>query len=62
MEIVLILTFIGCAFAGQKIGRGKGYKNMGSRLGLFFGPIGVAIIFYMPDKKTKDADLSPSDW
>jgi hypothetical protein len=52
--IVLIVT-LACAFAGQAIGKPKGYPGAGFTIGLLLGVLGVVIVALMPETEAAKA-------
>ena len=52
--IVLIIT-LACAFAGQAIGKPKGYPGAGFTIGLLLGVLGVVIVALMPETEAAKA-------
>jgi hypothetical protein len=51
---VLVVT-LGCAFAGQAIGKPKGYPGAGLAIGLLLGILGVVIVALMPETEAAKA-------
>jgi hypothetical protein len=54
MLIVLIVA-MACAFAGQAIGKPKGYPGAGFAIGLLLGILGVVIVALMPETEAARA-------
>ena len=52
--IVMAVTLV-CGFAGQAIGRPKGYPGAGFAIGLLLGVFGVVIVALMPETEAAKA-------
>ena len=54
MLFVVIIALV-CGFAGQAIGRPKGYPGAGLTIGLLLGVFGVVIVALMPETEAVKA-------
>ena len=53
--LIVIIVALACAFAGQAIGKPKGYPGAGFTIGLLLGIFGVVIVALMPDTEAAKA-------
>ncbi len=55
VALVALVVAVVCAFAGQAIGRPKGYPGVGFAIGLLLGVLGVVIVALMPETEAVKA-------
>jgi hypothetical protein len=53
--LVVIAVMLACGFAGQAIGRPKGYPGAGFAIGVLLGLLGVVIVALMPETEAAKA-------
>jgi hypothetical protein len=53
--LVVVVVTLTCAFAGQAIGKPKGYPGAGFAIGLLLGILGVVIVALMPETEAVKA-------
>ena len=53
--LVVVVVALACAFAGQAIGKPKGYPGAGFAIGLLLGVFGVVIVALMPETEAVKA-------
>lgn len=53
--LIMIAVALACGFAGQAIGRPKGYPGAGFAIGLLLGILGVVIVALMPETEAAKA-------
>ncbi len=53
--LVVVVIAMACGFAGQAIGRPKGYPGAGFTIGLLLGILGVVIVALMPETEAVKA-------
>jgi hypothetical protein len=53
--LVVLVVALACAFAGQAIGKPKGYPGAGFTIGLLLGVFGVVIVALMPETEAVKA-------
>jgi hypothetical protein len=53
--LVVVAVALVCAFAGQAIGKPKGYPGAGFAIGLLLGVFGVVIVALMPETEAVKA-------
>ena len=59
--LIVAIVALACAFAGQAIGKPKGYAGAGFGLGLFLGIIGVIIIACIPKSRETQIEAAQQD-
>ena len=52
---VVVIIALACGFAGQAIGRPKGYPGAGFAIGLLLGVFGIVIVALMPETEAVKA-------
>jgi hypothetical protein len=55
MVLIALVVALACAFAGQRIGKPKGYPGAGFAIGLLLGILGVVIVALMPETEAAKA-------
>ena len=53
--LVVVVVAMACGFAGQAIGKPKGYPGAGFTIGLLLGILGVVIVALMPETEAVKA-------
>ena len=53
--LMVVAVALACAFAGQAVGRPKGYPGAGFAIGLLLGVFGVVIVALMPETEAVKA-------
>jgi hypothetical protein len=53
--LIVVIVALACAFAGQAIGKPKGYPGAGFTIGLLLGIFGVVIVALMPETEAAKA-------
>jgi len=53
--LVVLAISLACAFAGQAIGKRKGYPGAGFAIGLLLGLLGVVIVALLPETEAMKA-------
>jgi hypothetical protein len=53
--LVAVVIALACAFAGQAIGKSKGYPGAGFAIGLLLGVLGVVIVALLPKTEAAKA-------
>lgn len=56
--LIVIVVALACAFAGQAIGKPKGYPGAGFTIGLLLGILGVVIVALMPETEAAKAAMA----
>jgi hypothetical protein len=55
MVLIALVVVLACGFAGQAIGKSKGYPGVGFAIGLLMGILGVVIVALMPETEAAKA-------
>ncbi len=55
VALIVLVIALACAFAGQAIGRPKGYPGVGFAVGLLLALLGVVIVALMPETEAVKA-------
>jgi hypothetical protein len=58
--LMVVVVALACAFAGQAIGRPKGYPGAGFAIGVLLGVFGVVIVALMPE--TEAVKAAKAQW